>query len=151
MTVNWVVCRSCGRGFDPTQEQSFFDQAAGNYVCSQCLARGDMGQPKKKRNKVASGIRIALAVLFIWAAFDLLREGSDSWSFGLVLGLLLLLWQFWPQLKALTRRKQNQIAVQKQTARKLEREAEKQKVCPHCGAAVTGLVCEYCGMPFDGK
>ena len=152
MAGNPVICNNCGRMFDPTAERSVYDQPSHSYICSQCLAQGaPASQGKKPRGKVGSVLRIVFGLLFIMAAFSEDSDGADVTVACIVIGLALLLWQFWPQLKGLFVKKRETAAARRQAEARQVREAQKKKVCPHCGAPTTGLTCEYCGMAVEGK
>ena len=153
-----VICNNCGREFDPTAERSVYDQASQSYICSRCLARPGTQTKTKPRTTRGNALRIVFGVLFILSAITSAADGdgSGTWLTCLVIGLGLLIWQFWPQLKALFMRKQLKEALLKQQqeydareAERLAREKARRKICPHCGATTAGFTCEYCGMPLD--
>ena len=105
-----------------------------------------MQQPQKKpRSKTGTYLRIGFGALMIVCGIDT-KDGIM-----IVIGLLLLVWQFWPQIAQLFRKKQEQVVEQRQAVAYEAREANRQKICSHCGATVTGTVCEYCGMPLDSQ
>ena len=163
MAASLVTCSQCGRVFDAIAEHCLYDRNTNTYTCCNCLgqspgpaSRSVFTPPvqqtrKKPRSKVGAYLRIIFGILFILAAFDSIHDGDNTWLTCLVLGIGLLVWQFWPQLAQLFRKKQAEVEVQRQAAAYEAREATRQKICPHCGANVTGTVCEYCGMPLDGK
>ena len=154
MAVSLVPCSKCGRVFDPVAEHCLLDRNTQTYTCSNCLGQGAVPvsrsvftQPaapaKKPRSKVGTYLRIGFGALMILCGID------TADGIMIVIGLLLLLWQFWPQVTKLFRKKQAEVQVQRQAEAYQAREANRQKICSHCGAAVTGTVCEYCGMPLD--
>ena len=152
-----VTCAGCGRVFSPKSERSFYDRADRCYACSQCVDRaGIKAAVFKPRSKVGTGLRIVFGILFILAAFSGENNEADVTITCLVIGLALLLWQFWPQLWGLVRQKQNHTAILKlredfrvQEEERQAREAARPKLCPHCGATTTGFTCEYCGMSLE--
>ena len=154
-----VTCAGCGRRFSPNAERSFYDRAGQCYACSQCLDRaGIRAAGSKPRTKVGTWLRVGFAALSIFTAFSSIEDGDGVWFTCLLIGLALLLWQFWPQLRGLLRQKRNHAAMlklregfQAQQAEDRAKEAAKPKLCPHCGATTTGFTCEYCGMPVEVK
>ena len=181
MAVNLVTCSKCGRVFDSVAEHCLLDRNTGDYTCSNCLSHNAAARSRstyspsaaasrqnvfipptartgKPRSKVGNVLRIVFGILFVLTAFSSIKDGDDVWLTCLVIGLGLLIWQFWPQLKALFLRKKTREAMLKQQeefqAREAERrarEAARKKICSHCGATTSGFVCEYCGMPLEEK
>ena len=181
MAVNLVTCSRCGRVFDSVAEHCLLDRNTGTYTCSNCLNHNTAARSRstyspsaaasrqnaftapaartvKPRSKAGNVLRTVFGVLFVLTAISSIKDGDDVWLTCLVIGLGLLIWQFWPQLKALILRKKTREAMLKQQeefqAREAERraqEAARKKICSHCGATTSGFVCEYCGMPLEEK
>ena len=163
MAVNLVSCSRCGRVFDSVAEHCLHDRNTNTYVCADCL-----GQPagsgsrsvftpppvpqapaRKPRSKAGSYLRIIFGILFICTGYSCIDDGDDTWITCFVLGIGLLVWQFWPQIRYLLRKKHKEVQVQREAEAHAAQEAARQKICSHCGAVGVGTVCEYCGMPFD--
>lgn len=172
MAVNLVTCSRCGRVFDSVAEHCLLDQKTHTYTCNNCLGHAAAPRSKsaftpsvspaapvsKPRSKTGTTLRIVFGVMFIISAFSSISDGDGVWFTCLCIGLALLIWQFWPQIKALFLRKKTRAALLKQQeeyqareTERLAREAAKKKLCPHCGATSTGFTCEYCGMPLEEK
>ncbi|MBR4691249.1 MAG: hypothetical protein IKP17_00655 [Oscillospiraceae bacterium] len=147
----YIVCAGCGRQVDPAQTPVYYDFNSGKNYCESCHSGG--AAPVKRRRPWASALRIIFGALFVIIGFDFIKDGDGSTAaFSLVVGLVLLLWQFWPQLKRLVARSRRDAAVRRNDAAAAAREAERVKICPHCGGSGTGKTCPYCGMPYgSGK
>ena len=163
MAVNLVSCSRCGRVFDSVAEHCLHDRNTNTYICSNCLghtaasgsrsvftpASSPSAPAKKPRSKTGTYLRVIFGILFICTGFSCIDDGDDTWITCFVLGIVLLVWQFWPQIVHLFRKKQTEIQAQRQAEALEAREAARYKICSHCGATVAGTVCEYCGMPLD--
>ena len=160
MAVSLVKCSRCGRVFDPVAEHCLLDQKTHVYTCANCLAPGSApasrsvfsapaASAKKPRSKTGSYLRVIFGILFLMAAFNSVNDGDNVWFTCFIIGAGLLVWQFWPKLMQLFRKRREEVRVQRETEAHAAREAARQKICPHCGAAGAGTVCAYCGMPFD--
>ena len=160
-----VTCGCCGRVFQPKAERCIYDRTGRCYACSQCLDRANIKTAVfKPRGKTGTILRIVFGALFILASFSSIGDGDGTWFTCLIIGLGLLLWQFWPQVSGLLRQKRNHAEVLRlreefqareaekkaREAEKRAREAERPKLCSHCGATSKGFTCEYCGMPLEG-
>ena len=163
MAVSLVKCSQCGRVFDPVAEHCLHNRNTNAYTCADCLGQAPpprsrsvfpapaspAASPKKPRSRTGSTLRIIFGILFILAAFNSINDGDNVWFTCFVIGAGLLIWQFWPQIRQLLRKKQTEVQVQREAEAHAAREAHRQKICSHCGAVGAGTVCEYCGMPFD--
>ena len=153
-----VTCGTCGRVFSPKAERNLYDRTSRCYVCSQCLSRTSIKSAAyKPRGKVGSVLRIGFGALFILTAFSSIGDGDGVWLTCLIIGLGLLLWQFWPRLWGAVLQKRNHAEVlrlleeyKSHEAERTARELSRKWVCSHCGATTSGRVCEYCGMPAEG-
>ncbi len=161
MAVSLVKCAECGRVFDPVAEHCLHDRNTNTYTCAKCLGQAVPPRSRsvftpppaqengKPRSKTGSRLRIVFGVLFLLAAFNSIGDGNGSFFTCFVIGAGLLIWQFWPRIRQLLRKKQTEVRVQRQAEALAAREANRQKICSHCGAVGSGTACEYCGMPFD--
>ena len=167
----WVICAGCGRNVNASETPVYFDAASGLSYCENCRDKVGTAQPRssaqfqpqpqpqpqyrsappKKRRTVGSVLRIGFAILFIACALQDLRDFSTN-AFFLIGAAVLLLWQFWPNIRqAKAAKAQRALAEQqREDARQAKAaEAARKRVCPHCGASSPGVVCEYCGMSLD--
>ncbi len=158
MADNLVTCKVCGRQFDPTKERNLYDQSDHSYTCTFCLSGTPAsGLPARKpRGKTGTVLRIVFGLLFIMTGFNSMKDGDDIWISMLVVGAILLIWQFWPNIIGLIRGKKNREAARKQAEAVRQRQEEarlrelnRKRECPHCGATTSGPVCEYCGMSLE--
>lgn len=159
MAVSLVACSKCGRVFDSVAEHCLHDPKTNTYTCANCLgpsaapgARSYFSAPaapvtrapvRRPRSKLGSILRIGFGILVLACGID------TSDGIMIVIALLLFLWQFWPQIGRLFKKRQEEVLVQREREAVELREAGRMKICSHCGANVTGTVCEYCGMPLD--
>lgn len=144
----YLVCAGCGRRADPASTPVYYDFQTGQNYCERCRP-GSPAAPAKKQPLWASILRILFGLSFLAVCVDFFREGEMSTGLlSAAMGLALLLWQFWPQLKALLSgaRRRKRLHQNSEAAR--VREAERVKVCSHCGGSGTGNTCPYCGMPY---
>jgi len=141
-SARWVVCAGCGRQMNAAQTPVFYDFESGKSLCQAC--HQGSGRKTIKRRKWASVLRIAFGVLFFMVFFDEIGSDPSTAFTSLIFGAALLIWQFWPWIKKAFAKSRQQAEVKRAVAA----EAEKVKVCPHCGAPGTGSTCTYCGMPL---
>jgi len=141
-SARWVVCAGCGRQVNAAQTPVYYDFESGKNLCQDCYQGS--GRRTGKRRRWASALRIIFGVVFVMVFFDQIGTDATTAFTGLAFGAALLIWQFWPWIKKARNRSRRQAEVKKAA----EAEAEKVKVCPHCGAPGSGSTCTYCGMPL---
>lgn len=157
--AHWVVCKSCVRKFNVEREGGRYD--GSRYICNRCYrkikaaARQQQGLiPTPKPDQPSWFSKYwKLLIGFIFLIGGLGNMGID-WKaalFGILVGIGLLLWHFWPQIS--TKRQstlaQNNLSVVKYPGQFNPPQPPPLPFfeCNSCGAQTKGPVCEYCGTP----
>ena len=89
--------------------------------------------------------KVTFASMFVIMAFDM--DDTSSVLISLLLGAVFLFWACFPFLRY-KHAKQTESASLNTVIRESEMPVRKPKlrICPHCGAPMSGDTCEYCGM-----
>ena len=91
-------------------------------------------------------VKATFAALFIIMAFDM--DDLSSVLISLLMGAVFIVWAVFPFLKyrQAIQTTEDPSAVSASSPLREPPHAVGHRTCPHCGAPMSGNVCEYCGM-----
>ena len=152
---HYVVCKKCGVKFDYKSTGGYYD--GNRYVCKNC-ANKEIRYENALRENNRKGLpadahidtrtwfqkywKIAIGGVLLLGGFGNLGKDNSSATFGLLIGLCMIIWYVLPMIVGHNSQKKKMKAH-------LEAEKKRGFICKRCGAVTHGEVCEHCGSPIS--
>ena len=96
-------------------------------------------------------VKATFAAMFIIMAFDM--DDLSSVLISLLLSAVIIFWAVFPFLKYRQdiRALEDTTAISENTSSDRSSRTIGHRICPHCGAPMSGNICEYCGMHSESN
>jgi len=148
--AHWVVCKTCGNQFDVSKRGGYFD--GKRYICKRCgklVKKQAEAEGLKEKSWFSRNWKVVMGIFFLIGGWGNLGVHWDGFLFGIIVGIGLLFWQYYPPFLAKKQLKRQFEVEKREKAEQAESERkaieEQIKHCTSCGARTKGIVCEYCG------
>lgn len=137
--AHWVICKLCGKQFDVEKRGGYYD--GNRYICKQCgklVKKQAETEGLVQKSWFSRNWKIVIGIFFLIGGFGNIGTEGQAAIFGIVVGIGLLFWHYFPGIRAKKQLKDQVEAEQRAIA-------EQVKHCSTCGARTKGSECEYCG------